>query len=421
MDFLDSKLNREQLNLEFKHHPLYNKPLPLYNKEGVEGEDEGNVSYGEERRGSKPDQDSPDFDNLENSQVPLCSSSQRDNSLPPTPGASNGHMNMYLHDSDDDDVDEPYPMEEDIPHPVSIQRANTFHHGETIHNSFDFGNDSDSDAQRGGSLRITRHSQRVRKPICEVFTESASSAYLQPSAQDTADLPPSSLSLPAHLVSHSSSIDQTQQHTSPASGRRRKGAFIPPPIITTTSVETIDGPPSECPFHNGLSVRVQNASNRRGSSQSSRRTGSPTPSGDSVFDSKASPRPQRKKKVSVAQIEATVVPPTPITLQPPSSLTRSASRESLRTHHDVFTDNALRSVMQISQDAIVCANSVGDIVFWSVGASKIFGYTPGEAAGGNLEVGVVRDSLFLAIYLHVNVSICETIFCSPIDDNSHEL
>ena len=42
--------------------------------------------------------------------------------------------------------------------------------------------------------------------------------------------------------------------------------------------------------------------------------------------------------------------------------------------------------MQMSHDAIVCANASGDIVFWSAGAVKMFGYTPGEAIGSSLEV-----------------------------------
>ena len=49
--------------------------------------------------------------------------------------------------------------------------------------------------------------------------------------------------------------------------------------------------------------------------------------------------------------------------------------------------------MQMSHDAIVCANAAGDIVFWSAGAVKMFGYTPGEAIGSSLEVSL---PLFLA-------------------------
>jgi len=42
--------------------------------------------------------------------------------------------------------------------------------------------------------------------------------------------------------------------------------------------------------------------------------------------------------------------------------------------------------MKMSHDAIVCANSVGEIVYWSSGAVKMFGYTPGEAIGSSLEM-----------------------------------
>ena len=379
MDFLEASRQREKLNFEFGSHPLYNRPLPDYQ---VEDEDEEDVGYDDaHRRGSKPDQDSPDseFDDLENSRTPLCLSSQRDRSLSPPPDMeANERVQMFLANSDDEDESyEQGQTEEDGVRGVPVARASTFNHGGQAPPLKDR-KVSDANSERGGSLRVTRHSRRARKGVNEVFHECASSSLLLESARDPSmPEPPSTVSLPAHMTP-----TQDSQTAASSQGRRRKGAFVPPPIITTTSVETIDSPSTGCPFHGGLSVN-------RGSTESPRpcRRGiSPTPSGDSVFDS--TPRPQRKKKVSVAQIEATVVPPTPITLQPPSNLTRSSSREGLRAHHDVFTDNALRSVMQISQDAIVCASSIGDIVFWSVGASQMFGYTPGEAIGSNLEVSV---------------------------------
>lgn len=49
-------------------------------------------------------------------------------------------------------------------------------------------------------------------------------------------------------------------------------------------------------------------------------------------------------------------------------------------------DNTLQSVMEISDDAIICANAQGEIVFWSAGAMKMFGYTPGEAIGSSLQM-----------------------------------
>ena len=52
----------------------------------------------------------------------------------------------------------------------------------------------------------------------------------------------------------------------------------------------------------------------------------------------------------------------------------------------MLVDNTLRSVMQMSDDAIVSANAQGELVFWSNGAMKIFGYTPGEAIGSSLQM-----------------------------------
>lgn len=51
-----------------------------------------------------------------------------------------------------------------------------------------------------------------------------------------------------------------------------------------------------------------------------------------------------------------------------------------------MVDHTLRSVMEMSDNAIICANNVGDIVFWSAGAMKMFGYTPGEAIGSSLKI-----------------------------------
>ena len=56
--------------------------------------------------------------------------------------------------------------------------------------------------------------------------------------------------------------------------------------------------------------------------------------------------------------------------------------------------------MQMSHDAIVCANANGDIVFWSAGAVKMFGYTPGEAIGSSLEVSTSQNLTLFSIALH---------------------
>lgn len=51
-----------------------------------------------------------------------------------------------------------------------------------------------------------------------------------------------------------------------------------------------------------------------------------------------------------------------------------------------MVDHTLRSVMEMSDNAIICANSIGEIVFWSAGAMKMFGYTPGEAIGSSIQI-----------------------------------
>eukprot|EP00731_Ephydatia_muelleri_P027893 Em0019g766a len=143
--------------------------------------------------------------------------------------------------------------------------------------------------------------------------------------------------------------------------RRRRPALVPP-IITTTPAEE-----SDCVFTKQVSLDSDVG-----------RDLSPCPSTSSLQNESSKPR---KKKVSVAPLEAIPIPPTPVALRPPS-MSRSASFAQT----NVFSDNALRSVMQMSHDAIVCANAAGDIVFWSAGAVKMFGYTPGEAIGSSLEV-----------------------------------
>lgn len=243
----------------------------------------------------------------------------------------------------------------------SIVRAHTFVYGQS--NAYD----SDGTSSRGGSLRITRHSKRARPKVDKNTTGNSQM--------------PSPYSAP-NMIPNSNSNSPATESATATRGRRRKAALVPP-IITTT-------PAQSSPRTHGI-LKQPSVEESDGRSPSPARRGvSPSPSAgtmdDGVFEH--SPRP-RKKKVSVAHLEATVVPPTPVNLQPPPhmSLSRSASfSNTLHAPTDVFADSALRSVMQMSQDAIVCANSVGDIVFWSAGAVKMFGYTPGEAIGSSLEV-----------------------------------
>lgn len=224
-----------------------------------------------------------------------------------------------------------------------IVRAHSFQFGRP---SVDYDSDSGS---RTGSLRITRHSTRARKRADQVFADVLLKTPARP---------------PSPLANLEAAIPTPMTPRGGTAGRRRKTAVVPPPIITTTAAE-----PS--PFTQ-TTLLVDD-----------RDTGG-TSADDDVF-ADHSPKP-RRKKVSVAQQEATVKPPTPLTLQPPKHLARSPSISStLQVPQNTFADSALRSVMQIAPDAIVCATSTGEIVFWSPGAVKMFGYTPGEAIGSNLE------------------------------------
>lgn len=236
----------------------------------------------------------------------------------------------------------------------SISRAHTF----TCPMTSNIDDDSDKDSL-SGSLRLTRHSKRARKPMDGLFTKSASAEPL---------------SLPAD-----SATSPVQVQPKKMRDRHRKPALVPPIITTTPAVPSPLTQTSPC-----TSPQQQDDRHLGHKISSIRRGVSPTPSTeDSVFDD-SSPKP-RKKKVSVAQIEATIFPPTPLTLEPPMRLGISRSA-SFSANQNTFADNAFRSVMKMSHDAIVCANSVGEIVYWSSGAVKMFGYTPGEAIGSSLEV-----------------------------------
>ena len=233
----------------------------------------------------------------------------------------------------------------------SLSRAHTF----TCPMTSAMDEDSDSNSL-SGSLRLTRHSKRARKSMDGLFSKSASAEPL---------------SVPADNATSPVQVQPTRMRE-----RHRKPALVPPIITTTPAVPSplVQTPPYTQPDGGLLGHKIS----------SIRRGVSPTPSTeDSVFDD-SSPKP-RKKKVSVAQIEATIFPPTPLTLEPPVRLGISRSA-SFSTNQNTFADNAFRSVMKMSHDAIVCANSVGEIVYWSSGAVKMFGYTPGEAIGSSLEV-----------------------------------
>ncbi len=278
-------------------------------------------------------------------------------------------MFHILESSDSSDSSESEEREDTIlrevsapPNPsVHIHRAHTFNVGRAS-----VASDSDDAHSRVGSLRITRHSRRAKNKSAEdVFGFRSSTS---PALHVHSPTPPESNENP---------VGGAMQTATATRERRRKQTVVLPPTFPP-HILTTPGSPSP----------LQSALKKQPSQDESDghflRQGSPNPSsGGSTHGN--SPRP-RKKKVSVAQIEATVVPPTPVRLEPPGIFGRSNSDSTLRVEQDVFADNALRTVMQISQDAIICANNVGDIIFWSAGAVKMFGYTPGEAIGSSLEV-----------------------------------
>ena len=290
------------------------------------------------------------LDELDDSQVGLLPAHLQHSSLEPGSLISPIPYNQtsHLHDLESDSSDDEKTIFRDTssankpptPGSVTIQRAHTFN---VPHSSVD----SDDNLSRGGSLRITRHSKRaLNRSTEDIFPG-------KKTAMTTSNEPP-----PPQ--------NEVQIATGTHKKFRKRRALAPPPIIFTA-------PTNPSPLTQSLHPQVDGLSSHQEVSLS-------PPIGSALSYQGASPRSQRKKKVSMAQIEATVVPPTPITLEVPQS-TDGFSQSS-----DGFTDNALREVMEMSQDAIICANSVGEIVFWSPGAVKMFGYTPGEAIGSSLEV-----------------------------------
>lgn len=398
MDFVEAQKHMKELNEELGLKHQLTRDLE---------EDEG-FKVRMERKDSKEFASS---DDLDDSRAPLHQSSpELDDPFPSLDRSQLKRPSTSDEDDDDDDDNIKY-LERKIHSSSSINRSTTFNYGMRhgaaagIHNE---NADSDNGSEKGGSLRITRHSKRARGKLEHIFKKPGLETVTSPTSPPSFNITPSTPPFNHAMMNYSppsESTDSTnaeanvsapiqtqelpppalQQSTSPSQrspGQRRRRAGYVPPMITTTPDEQGTGQQQaqSCPFHKSLAAPQKSSSPRpcrRGVS----------PGGSSVGENGASPRPVRKKKVSVAQIEATIVPPTPIALEPPPHhMARSPSFNVTRTHHDAFADNAFRSVMQISQDAICCANSVGDIVFWSVGASKMFGYTPGEAIGSSLEV-----------------------------------
>ena len=303
----------------------------------------------------------------------------------------------------------------------AVNRSCTFNYGSKVSRkpSEDKNYESDT-SERGGSLRITRHSKRARGKIEHIFRQPVLDTVQSPTSPPSFNITPSSppvnhamlnykppdeleleestdsignfgmpkvTSAPALMRPPPSQLPLSSSPTPAAAGGRRRRAGLAPVIPGPGGLEMGQQQGSGCPFHNPRTPSPKPC--RRGVSPGSGvGGGAGGGGGGSGADEGASPRPVRKKKVSVAQIEATFAPTTPVCLEPPAHIGRSSSFSRIPNPQDTFADNAFRSVMQISQDAICCANSVGDIVFWSAGASKMFGYTPGEAIGSSLEVGL---------------------------------
>jgi PAS domain-containing protein len=380
MDFMEAQKQMRQLNEE----------LGLKHRLAMKVEDDEDEGYKEKKDSDRSD---PDSDESSHINMQLHSRDSSPDLDDPFPSLDRNHLKRPVSSSDEEDSRFNLRQTHSS---SSVNRSSTFNYGSKVNtDGVPVNIDSDT-SERGGSLRITRHSKRARAKVEHIFNKPDPDLDVKADAFPSLNVTPCTPPLRHHPFSesiiqhHEETTDSASHLTNPserqtgrssprpspraspnAQRRRRRAGVIPPPIIAPSQSPTPGAGGSDqlqaCPFHTSGS-----------SPKPCRRNASPE---DGV-----SPKPVRKKKVSVAQIEATFVPPTPVKLEPPQHLSRSPSFNATRTHDDAFADNAFRSVMQISQDAICCANSVGDIVFWSVGACKMFGYTPGEAIGSSLEV-----------------------------------
>ena len=429
MDFLEAQRQMRKINEELGAKHQLTQDMDMEEDESRKVRMEQKVS-----KSPTPDQDSPDGYDLEDSRAPLNPSSPEMDD-PFSPPVRHHRPRSYSTDEDDEDG-------EKLTTP-GIMRASTFSYDRRHRRPDDQYPESDTGSERGGSIRITRHSKRARVKLDRMFNKSGLVESEVAPAAPMFSITPSTPQMGSPITSESdlqkASIRTAEPAPIPAlaqpsarsaiAGRRRKAAMVPPmiselnqPIEVSVGIEQ----PLGCPLQSSLAVKGRTPSPRPCRRGISPRAASPCGSSGGEGDNSAPPK--RKKKVSVAQIEATVVPPTPINLMPPQqpSLSRSTSFETLRTHQDAFADNAFRSITQISQNAIVCANSVGDIVFWSAGACKMFGYTPGEAAGSSLEVRkiVLHYDLILILLNQEILCVCgmlmATIEIPLLDDHSYK-
>ena len=203
-----------------------------------------------------------------------------------------------------------------------------------------------------GSIRITRHSGRAHTKADEIFQRSAS---IRASSKRIPIVnTPSPLA--QHSVSQPRSPPPPQRQESHSSSR----ASSSDPEDTENSIKQWSDSSNGCPLH-----------------QTDAATTGTSP---------LHQRRMRKMAIGLEQPDqsALLLPPP----KPTDIFRRSPSRSPTRkrTQRDMLVDNALRSVMSMSEDAIVCANAQGVLVFWSTGAVKMFGYTSGEAIGSSLQV-----------------------------------
>lgn len=205
-----------------------------------------------------------------------------------------------------------------------------------------------------GSIRITRHSGRAHTKADEIFQRSASIR----ASNKRIPIVNTPSPLAQHSVSQPRSPPPPQRQESHSSSR----ASSSDPEDTENSIKQWPDSSTGCPLHQTNATAATTAT------------------------SPLHQRRMRKMAIGLEQPDqnALLLPPP----KPTDIFRRSPSRSPTRkrTQRDMLVDNALRSVMSMSEDAIVCANAQGELVFWSAGAVKMFGYTPGEAIGSSLQV-----------------------------------
>ena len=202
-----------------------------------------------------------------------------------------------------------------------------------------------------GSIRITRHSGRAHTKADEIFQRGSSMRA------SNKKIP--IVNTPSPLAQHS--VSQPRPHSPPPPQRQEShSSSRASSSEPEDSIKQWPDASTGCPFHQ--------------------------PNATTTDTSPLQQRRMRKMAIGLEQPDQTalLLPPP----KPTDIFRRSPSRSPTRkrTQRDMLVDNALRSVMSMSEDAIVCANAQGELVFWSAGAVKMFGYTPGEAIGSSLQV-----------------------------------